>query len=101
MLHHIFELYILSRKIKSMEDDPSKLKEYNRLIFMRFGSLSSINKMARGITYSRRRFEIQSSTAEDTVLKLNEGGINQTEKLFDSFSRAQEVHQLCNKIILD
>ena len=86
---------------KAQEDDGSLIitEKFRALLFKRFGLFSISNNMAKEISYDFRRFEMLSSTAEDTVLKLNEGGIKRTEKVFDVFNNATKVSELCKEII--
>lgn len=101
MLHDMFEVYVLSKMIKQLESDGSKVKEYEAMIFERFGLFSKASSASREVMASLKKFEMLSSTAEDTILKLNEGGIKKTEDLFTSMGNADRIHKQCSKIIAD
>ena len=101
MLHDIFETYILSKKMKLIENDRSKAKEYENLLMERFGLFSRASSESKEMMVSFKKFDMLSSTAEDTILKLNEGGIKRTEDLFISMSSAGKIHAQCAKILED
>lgn len=101
MLHDMFEVYIMNKKVKELSKDASKVKEFEKLIFERFGLFSKASSTSKDILSSLKKFEMLSSTAEDTILKLNEGGIKKTEDLFISMSNAERIHKQCSKIIAD
>lgn len=100
MLHDVFKVYLMNKRVKDMNDDPSKIKEFEKLIFARFGLFSKASSASKDIQFLLKKFDMLSSTAEDTVLKLNEGGINKTEKLFNSMDNADMIHKQCTKIIV-
>jgi Ion channel len=92
---------VFSNNLKEDEKGPQMIisPKFRELLFKRFGLFSISNSMAQEISYDFKRFEMLSSTAEDTVLKLNEGGINRTRKVFEVFKNAKRVSELCGQII--
>lgn len=101
MLHDIFEIYIINKKMKEIEDDPSRQKDHDKLILERFALFSTASSISREVSAALKKFDMLSSTAEDTILKLNEGGIKKTEDLFVSMTNADRIHKQCSKIIAD
>lgn len=101
LLHHIFEVYILNKRLRPLAEDPEKAQEYQDLVYKRFGQLSKVTNMAKELRGHLYRLEMLSSTAEDTLLKLNEGGIEETEDTYKSFDHAEAVRESCSKILAD
>ena len=103
LLHHMFEMYILNKRLKDVEKEETEeqKKQYRAYLFTRFGLFNNINSIGKVMTEMLRKYEMMSSTAEDTVLMLNEGGIQKTKELFESFNNADRFKEKCMKLIQD
>lgn len=103
LLHHMFEMFIVNKMIREVEDEesPEMKVKYEKLLFRKFGLLNNIISIGKVMLELLRKYEMMSSPAEDTVLKLNEGGIMKTKEIFETFNNADEFKEKCIKLIND
>lgn len=94
----LFQTFLLNKKLNKdkMEED-----EINELMMQKFGLLSKLKNQLKIFKSFFKKFESYSSSAEDSVIKMNERAIKKIDSTYSTFNKVPRIERKCRRIVND
>lgn len=96
LLLTIFQTFLVNEKMKE-----AKESQQNTILMKKFGLLSRLKRHVREFKVSYKQFESYSSSAEDTLVKLNQNGLKKLKLVYKNFSKTKKIKRRCQRILTD
>lgn len=98
LLFVLFSTFMLNKKLK---DDKIEEDEINELMMKKFGFLSKLKNQLKIFKSVFKKFESYSSSAEDSVIKMNERAAKKIEYTYSCFQKVGGIERKCRRICND
>jgi hypothetical protein len=95
-----FILAILQAHVLNKKMEKSNQKESSGLIMQKFGLLSRMKRHVKGFKKAFKKYDSYSSSAEDSIVKLNANGLEKLEEVYRNFGKAKKIERKCKRIIV-
>lgn len=94
LLLTIFQIFMINQKFQDLDEAGKR-----EMMLKKFSLLSRLKRNIRDFKVDFKRFESYSSSAEDTLVKLNEKGLNKLKLVYKNFSKVKKISRRCQKIV--
>ena len=95
-----FILAILQAHVLNKKMERSNEKEASNLIMQKFGLLSRMKRHVKDFKKQYKKYDSYSSSAEDSIVKLNANGLEKLEEVYRNFGKAKKIERKCKRIIV-
>ena len=92
----MMKIFIMNKRLHK-----SKKKLQTDYMFKKFGLLSRMKKNVQEFKMAFKKFDTYQTSAEDTLIRLREKGLNRVRSVYSNFSRVKKFRKRCHRILKD